>query len=63
LLDIAIDSEHEEIVQLLVDKGARISSIYVAVQVGSLEQIKAFLDQGIDVDEKDKNGVMLLVVS
>ncbi|MFC1766612.1 ankyrin repeat domain-containing protein, partial [Planctomycetota bacterium] len=55
-LDIAIGKGHMSIIQLLADKGGKISSIHAAVQAGTQELVKAFLDQRIDANVKDKQG-------
>jgi pectate lyase len=44
-----------EILELLKSK-IRVSSIHIAAQLGDLERVKAFLEEGIDVNAKDENG-------
>jgi pectate lyase len=56
-LDIASTRRREDIVDLLIAKGATIQSIHVAVRVGDVEIVKAFLEQGIDVNAKDSYGI------
>jgi len=54
-LDIAMRENHKEIVELLA-KVTNISSIHAAAQLGDLEKVKAFLEEGMDVNAKDENG-------
>ena len=63
-LDIALSRNHRGIVEVLV-KVASVASIHVAAQMGNIDKVKALLDQGIDVDIKDKAGMtpLLLAIS
>ena len=45
-----------EVVKSLVAKGAQISTIHLAAFVGDTEKIRSFLEQGIDVNARDKDG-------
>ena len=44
---------HPEIVQLLLAAGAR-DAIYIASMRGDIEAVKFFIDEGVDVNEKDE---------
>jgi len=55
-IDVAISRNRKQIVQLLLAKGATISSIHVAAQMGDLARVKAFLEEGTDVNAKDGRG-------
>jgi len=55
-LDIAASRNRKDIVELLLAKGATISSIHVAAQMGDLARVKAFLEEGTDVNAKDGRG-------
>jgi pectate lyase len=55
-LDIACDNNHKDIAELLVAHGAKIPNLYSAVQLGDLGRVKAFLEQGLDINAKDKDG-------
>jgi len=59
-LDYALQNGHTEIAELLIAQGATVSSIHVAVQVGDLEKVNAFLEQDADVNAKDKQGKTVL---
>ncbi|MBN2181047.1 MAG: ankyrin repeat domain-containing protein [Sedimentisphaerales bacterium] len=59
-LDIALGRNNEEIVEILA-KLTNISSIHVAAQLGDLEKVKAFLEQGIGVNTKDESGMTPLL--
>jgi len=45
-----------DIVKLLVAKGAQIDTIHLAAFVGDVEKVKSFLQEGIDINEKDVHG-------
>ena len=45
-----------EIVELLVEKGASISTIHAAAFVGYLEKIRSFMEGGTDIGTKDEDG-------
>jgi ankyrin repeat protein len=51
-LDIALQRKREDIARLLVEKGAVFSDIHNAVRAGNLEQVRAFLEEGVDVNAK-----------
>jgi len=51
-LDMAIDQNHKDILNLLVANGAGPSSIFAAAQIGDLASVKAFLEEGINVNAK-----------
>jgi len=55
-LDIASSWNRRDVVELLLAKGATISSIHIAVQIGDLAMVKAFLEEGTDVNAKDGSG-------
>ncbi|MFC1781793.1 ankyrin repeat domain-containing protein, partial [Planctomycetota bacterium] len=57
--DIAVSRNRQEIVELLKSK-IEISSIHLAAQLGDLEKVKEFLEQGVDVNTKDENGQIAL---
>ena len=59
-LNIALIRNRKDIVQLLLAKGATISSIHVAGQMGDMARVKAFLEQGADVNAQDDKGVTAL---
>ncbi len=56
-LDIAVTNNRKDIIDLLVEKGAVPSSIHAAVRVGVLARVKALLEQGMDVNAQDDEGV------
>jgi len=45
-----------DMVELFVAKGADVSSFHLAALIGDLARVKRLIDQGIDVDTKDKFG-------
>ncbi len=55
-LDLALNQGRKDVGELLVAKGAAVSSIQAAARLGDLAKVKAFLEQGIDVNAKDENG-------
>jgi cytohesin len=55
-LDIAINQNRKDIVELLVEKGAILPSIHDAARFGVLAGVKAFLEQGVDVNAQDDKG-------
>lgn len=52
-LNMALSRDLKDIVGLLVERGADVSSINMAARIGDLAKVKAFLEQGTDVDMKD----------
>lgn len=42
--------------ELLIEKGASISTIHVAAFVGNLEKVKGFIEAGTDMDTKSEDG-------
>ena len=55
-LDLATARNRSAIAKLLVERGATVSNIYIAAQLGNIDKVKAFLEQGIDVNAKVENG-------
>ncbi|MBN1457855.1 MAG: ankyrin repeat domain-containing protein [Sedimentisphaerales bacterium] len=55
-LEIAVERGQKEIVSLLVESGAGSTSIQTAAYLGLQEQVKKFLDQGIEINVKDGRG-------
>jgi len=62
-LDIAVREGHRGIVELLVAKGAKVSSIFVAAAIGDLAKVKAFLEEGADVNTKGPRGQTALHIA
>jgi ankyrin repeat protein len=54
-LDIASKNNHIDIARLLLAHGAQIPNLRAAVQIGDRDRVKAFLEQGTDVNAKDGN--------
>jgi len=59
-LDEIGNQSNKEITELLLAGGAKISTIHMAVKLGDLKQVKAFLEQGTDVNTKDENNQTVL---
>ena len=55
-LDIALSENNMDIATLLVNNGAKVSSFHNAAAVGQYEQVKGFLDRGVDVNVKNDAG-------
>jgi pectate lyase len=55
-LDYAMGKFNLEIVKLLVDKTAEVSSIHIAAAIGDLAKVKAFLEEGANVNATDVLG-------
>jgi ankyrin repeat protein/beta-lactamase regulating signal transducer with metallopeptidase domain len=56
-VSIGVDRQQMvDIVKLLVAKGAQIDTIHLAAFVGDVEKVKSFLQEGIDINEKDVHG-------
>jgi len=55
-IDIAMGRNRREIIKLLLAQGATISSIHVAAQAGDLDKVKAFLQEGVDINRVDNRG-------
>jgi cytohesin len=54
--EMAMVSLRPQIVKLLANNGAEISSIHLAASVGDLAKVKAFLQKGIDINARDSGG-------
>jgi ankyrin repeat protein len=59
-LDIAVDRNRKEIAELLLAKGALLPSIHAAARIGNVGKVKAFLEEGVDVNTKDASGLTAL---
>lgn len=55
-IDVASRQDRDYILRLFMDKGADIFLIHVAAGMGDLTQIKAFIENGIDVNTRNKDG-------
>jgi len=55
-LDLAVTRNRPAIGELLVAKGAVISSLHAAAFVGDLAKVKAFIDEGVEVNKKNDMG-------
>jgi ankyrin repeat protein/beta-lactamase regulating signal transducer with metallopeptidase domain len=60
---ISQNPNHAEIREMLLANGAKILSIYAAIQSGSMEKVKEFLQKGIDINSKDEDGDTPLIIS
>jgi len=58
-LEVAIQEYHQDIVRLLIDKGAEVS-INVAAFIGDVDKVKDFIKGGGSVDTADTSGQTLL---
>ncbi len=56
-LEIAIGRNNPELVESLVANGAEIASIHVAAQLGYLERVEDFLEEGADINGADARGL------
>jgi len=67
--DSAIENKgrfQNEILKLLIDKGAIFSTlegIHLAAYLGDLSKVESYIKQGKDIDTRDKNGRMLLHIA
>jgi cytohesin len=52
-IEYAIREDYNDILELLVARGAEAPSIHVAARMGDLNRVKAFLEKGIDIDVKN----------
>jgi ankyrin repeat protein len=52
-LDVAIRQNYPEIEELLRNNGGKSSSIYYAAISGGFEDVKEFLDEGFEINERD----------
>jgi len=53
----AVMHGRKDVVELLTAKGATaVSTIHLAARAGDLEQVKAFIEEGTDINAKDKSG-------
>jgi ankyrin repeat protein/beta-lactamase regulating signal transducer with metallopeptidase domain len=53
----AVTQGRKDLVELLVAKGAtRVSTIHLAARAGDLEEVKAFIEKGTDINAKDQSG-------
>jgi serine/threonine-protein phosphatase 6 regulatory ankyrin repeat subunit B len=57
----AANAGHREVVDLLVSRGVDISNIHGAACTGDVAQVRSYLSQGVDVDQKDELGWTPLV--
>ena len=55
-LDIALKNDRRDITDVLVAHGAEIATIYIAVQIGDLDRVKAFLQQDTAINATDDKG-------
>jgi len=62
-LDSAASRGQKEVVKLLIEKGAAVSTIHLAAYSGDLDKIKKFLEAGVDVNAKDQDGSIPLVMA
>jgi len=62
-LYIAIMQGRMPIVRTLMAKGAEVSSIFVAAAIGDLAKVKAFLEEGTDVNAKGTRGQTALHIA
>ncbi len=62
-LDIAISQSRKDIVELLLAKGVDVPSIHTAARMGSVRSVKAFLEKGININEKDSSGLSALHIA
>ena len=62
-LDIAIDQKRKDIIELLLAKGAEVPSIHTAARTGNVENVKAFLEKGTNINEKDNSGLTPLHIA
>jgi pectate lyase len=51
-LDIALSRNRKDIIELLISKGADVSSVHLAAYIGDLAKVKAFIQEGIDINTK-----------
>jgi ankyrin repeat protein len=51
-VDIALSRNRNEVVKLLIAKGADVSSVHLAAYIGDLARVKAFIQEGIDVNTR-----------
>jgi len=54
-LDIALRQNQKDITAMITAQGAEVSSIHMAAKLGDQAKVKAFLDQGVDINAKDDN--------
>jgi len=52
----AVEKGHKDIAELLIEHGAEITNIHLAAYVGSIDKVKVFLGQGIDINARDGQG-------
>jgi len=52
-LDIAMSQNRKDIVDLLISKGAEVSSMHIAAAIGDLAKVRGFLEKGADVNIRD----------
>jgi ankyrin repeat protein len=55
-MNILLDENRTEMMGLLLAKGAAVPSIHVAAMMGDVDRVKAFLEDGTDVNTKGKDG-------
>ena len=55
-LDFAVTRKQRDIAELLVARGAEISTIHSAAYLGNLDEVEKFLDSGTSVDARDQEG-------
>ncbi len=53
-------SGHKDIAELLIEKGAKISTIHLAAYTGDIAEVKAFIQEGIDINALDKRNMTAL---
>ncbi|TFH51350.1 MAG: hypothetical protein E4G89_02150, partial [Methanothrix sp.] len=55
-LDMAVTRNRPTIAELLIEKGATVSTIHTAAFVGNVEKIRSFMKGNIDINTKDDDG-------
>ena len=56
-LEVALSSYRKAIAELLVARGAMVSTIHTAAGIGDLDTVVSFLEDGTDVNAKDNQGM------
>ncbi len=55
-LDFAVTRKQRDIAELLVSRGAEISTIHSAAYLGNLDEVEKFVDTGTNIDAEDQEG-------
>ena len=59
----AIGGNHREVVELLVAKGAEISTLHLAAYMGNLAKAESTIENGADVNESTQSGTTALLIA